>query len=84
MESKTWDEILEEKVKLINKNKELWCPLCSKFAPFKDITFHGKTEKGESIFSLHCEEIFEYEGFLYVCSLCGHIHEGLQIETIEI
>lgn len=81
---KTWEEILKEGVKAIQENKELWCPQCSKFTPFKDLTFHGKTEKGESIASLHYEDIFEFEGFLYSCSECGYIAEGLQIGNIEV
>lgn len=84
MGSKSWVESLSERVKSIQKNKELWCSHCAKFTPYKELTFHGKNEKGEKVSSFHHEDIFEYEGYIYTCSKCGYINEGMEIERIDI
>jgi len=84
MDSKTMLESLAERIKTIQENKDLWCPLCKKFTPYKDLTFHGKNEKGEKVSSFNYEDIFEYEGFVYACSICNHIHEGKEIGRIEV
>ena len=78
------EETLANKVKQITDNKELWCPHCAKFTPYKDLAFYGKNEKGENISSFHFEEIFEYQGYIYTCSKCGKIIDGMTIENIEL
>lgn len=81
---KTWIKVLEERMKTVQENKELWCSHCAKFTPFKDLIFHGKTEKGESLASSNYENIFEFEGFIYTCMKCGCINEGMEIDKIEV
>lgn len=83
-DKKTWAENLAERIKTVQENKELWCPHCAKFTPYREITFHGKNEKGERITSFNHEDIFEYEGYIYTCSVCNYINEGTEIERIEI
>jgi DNA-directed RNA polymerase subunit RPC12/RpoP len=83
-QDKTWIETLAEKVEVIQKNKKLWCPHCAKFTPYKELIFHGKNEKGERISSFNHKDIFEYEGYIYTCSMCGYMNEGMEIEHIEI
>jgi rubrerythrin len=86
MDSNKWANSLAEAIKKVEENKELWCSHCSKFTPYTDglITFHGKNEKGEQISSTNHKDIFEYEGYVYICSKCGYVNEGITIDRIEI
>ena len=81
---KIWIETLQERVKSVQENKELWCPHCAKFTPFQDLKFHGKNENGEEIESERIEDIFEFEGYIYTCGKCGYLNEGMGIGRIDI
>ena len=80
----TWMNNLKDKVKTIQKNKELFCLHCAKFTPFKELRFHGRNENKECIASDNVEDIFEYEGYEYVCSKCEYRNEGMDIQRIDI
>jgi len=62
---------LQELIKRIQKEENLFCPNCKKFRKITNFKIYGKDKVGLEIESIHTEDLEEFLGYKYSCFKCG-------------
>lgn len=56
--------------KVLETEKELFCPVCKKFTKFMHLKFYGKDKMGMRILTTKIKDIQEFIGYRYQCQEC--------------